>query len=158
MMTYTVHEPPGASADRIERAEALVFVRDGFSAFAAFLTPFWMLANRLWLALAAYVAAVLLVGALIAVLGVGENIAGSLMFAGHLIVGFEADAIRRWSLGRQGYAMIGSVTGRTTDDCERRFYETWLKDQPFLTPSTRPSGSIGREGRLGALALGLRRG
>ena len=116
MMTYTVHEPPGAPADRIERAEALVFVRDGFSAFVAFLTPFWMLANRLWLALLGYLVAVMLLGALIGVLGVGQDIAGALMFAGHMIVGFEADAIRRWSLGRQGYSMIGSVNGRTTDE------------------------------------------
>lgn len=158
MMTYTVHEPPGAPADRIERAEALVFVRDGFSAFAAFLTPFWMLANRLWLALLGYLVAVMLLGALIGVLGVGQDIAGALMFAGHMIVGFEADAIRRWSLGRQGYSMIGSVNGRTTDDCERRFFETWLKDQPFLPPSARTGGTANREGRLGALALGLRRG
>ena len=157
MMTYTVHEPPGTSADRIERAEALVFVRDGFSVFAALLTPFWMLANRLWLALAGYLAAVLLIGGLIAVLGIDQDMAGWILFAGHLIVGFEADSIRRWSLKRQGYAMLGSVNGRSTDDCERRFFETWLKDQPFLAPSDRTGPLAGREGRLGALAFSLRR-
>ena len=31
LVVFTVHEPPNAPADRLERAEQLVFVKDGFS-------------------------------------------------------------------------------------------------------------------------------
>ena len=30
MRTYTVHEQPNPPADRIDRAEKLVFIKDGF--------------------------------------------------------------------------------------------------------------------------------
>ena len=48
MLTFTVHEPPDPPADRIDRAERLAFVRDGFSWSAALFTPVWLLAHRLW--------------------------------------------------------------------------------------------------------------
>lgn len=158
MMTFTVHEPPSVPADRLERAEALAFVREGFTWSAAFLTPFWMIANRLWLPLIAYLAAVGLLEAGLWAAGVSHEIAGWLLLGLHVLIGFEADGIRRWSLGRQGYTMIGSVNGRSADECERRFFEAWLKEQPFLPPSVPASGTSGRTGRLGHLSLGLRRG
>ena len=36
-------------ADRLDRAERLVFVKDGFSWLAACCPPLWLLANGLWL-------------------------------------------------------------------------------------------------------------
>ena len=39
MLTFTVHEPPNPPADRIERADKLVFVKDGFSWMAALFAP-----------------------------------------------------------------------------------------------------------------------
>lgn len=157
-MTFTVHEPSGPTADRIERAEALVFVREGFTWSAAFLTPFWLIANRLWLALLAYLVLVGLFEAGLWVAGASQQMAAWLLLAAHVLIGFEADDIRRWSLARKGFAMIGSVTGRSEDECERRFFEGWLKEQPFLPPSVTASGPASREGRLGHLSLGFRRG
>ena len=55
MLTFTVHEPPNPPADRIERADKLVFVKDGFSWMAALFAPLWMLVHRLWWALLGYV-------------------------------------------------------------------------------------------------------
>ena len=93
---------------------------------AALFAPLWLLANRMWIVLAGYLAAVVAVR-----LGVGW-LAGSqsttlLMIALHLLIGFEADTLRRWTLDRNGWRMVGSVLGRNWAECERRFFDAWLK-------------------------------
>lgn len=152
--TYTVHEPRDGPSDRLERAEQLVFVRDGFSWSAALLAPLWMIANRLWLALLCYLA--FLVGSqlLLSVLGLAQQAGGWTVIALHLLIGFEGDAIRRWTLRRRGYALVGSVSGRTRDECERRFFDDWLKDRPYVSPPppTAPP-PLGTGGRLSIMAL-----
>src|SRR6185312_8279144 len=57
MLTFTVHEQPNPPADRIDRAERLTFVRDGFSWTAALFAPVWLLAHRLWWPFLGYLAA-----------------------------------------------------------------------------------------------------
>ena len=139
MQTFTVHEQPNPPSDRIDRAEALVFIRDGFSWAAAIFTPIWLLLHRLWWALLAYVG-------IIAVLQVLSNLATVdqrwLSLAGlgvGLLFGFESDNLRRWSLARRGWEMVGSVSGRTLEDCERQFFEGWLHTQPMIAA---PTGSV----------------
>jgi hypothetical protein len=159
MHTYTVHEPHDGPADRFERGETLVFVRDGFSLTAAVLTPFWMIANGLWLALLAYLVIVIGIELVVWSLGIGQQITSWIMVALHLLVGFENDEIRRWTLGRRGYDQVGSVSGRSLDDCERRFVEAWLQERPHAVasrpPSPPPPGIMGpgTGGRLSVMAL-----
>jgi Protein of unknown function (DUF2628) len=143
MLSFTVHEAPDAPPDRIDRAEGLVFVKDGFSWTAALFAPIWLIVHRLWLPLLGYV----LVSALILWLGSlfdsGLDTLASLAL--HLLIGFEADALRRWGLERRGWSTIGTVTGRTADECERRFFDMWLPAQPIVaTPSTGTVGSAGQ--------------
>jgi len=153
IQTYTVHEPSDGPRDRFERAEALVFVRDGFSWMAALLTPFWMIAHRLWLALIGYLVVVVGLQLLLAMLGMPQRAVGWVMVAVHLLVGFEGDAIRRWTLRRRGYALVGSVSGRGLDECERRFFDAWLNDRPYVSlPPDAPS-AMGTGGRLSIMAL-----
>ncbi|MDP1639902.1 MAG: DUF2628 domain-containing protein, partial [Hyphomicrobium sp.] len=54
MVTYSVHVPPNVSANRLESAEQLVFVKDGFSWLAALVPPLWLLWKRMWLELAIF--------------------------------------------------------------------------------------------------------
>jgi hypothetical protein len=138
MQTYTVHESPNPLADRLDRAEQLVFVRDGFSWSAAFFGPFWLLAHRLWWPFLGYV---LLAGGfelLKSASPLDERWIGLCAFALNVLVGFEADTLRRWALQRRGWHTLGSVTGRTAAECERRFFEAWLPSQPIL--AGRPAG------------------
>jgi Protein of unknown function (DUF2628) len=145
MITFTVHEPPDAPGDRLDRAESLVFVKDGFSWFAAAFGPFWMAANRLWLVLIGYL---VLTGALQGLfwsLGWDQRPLSIVMAGLGLLVGLEADTLRRWTLQRHGWQMIGSVNGRNSEDCERRFFDNWLPTQPYvqaksLSQSTLASG------------------
>lgn len=133
MMTCTVHEPPKALADRTDRAETLVFVKEGFSWGAALLTPFWAIASRLWLFFVLYLAAMIAVGLGLKWLRVEDSSAAtSLILAIHLVIGLEASQIRRWTMRRRGWRTLGSVNGRNMDDCERRFFDDWLPSQPLI--------------------------
>lgn len=154
MRTYTIHEQPDPVADRIDRAERLVFVKDGFSWGAALFAPIWLIVHRLWWPLVGYVA-------ISAAFEIAENIGGSnqrwLGLAGlalHLLIGFEADTLRRWGLERRGWRMVGTVTGASAAECERRFFDTWLPTQPILAAGP-PSGEGGGRWRIGNL-LGAR--
>ena len=135
MPTFTVHEPPHPPADRIDRAASLLFVKDGFSWPAFIFAPFWMLAHRLWWPLLGYVG-LSVVFELVRWSGLIDpgwaTLAG---FALHLLVGFEADTLRRWKLDRSGWHVLGAVSGRNAADCERRFYDEWLPTQPLIAPS-----------------------
>lgn len=132
MIAYTVHEQPEPPADRLDRADALVFVRDGFSLAAALFAPFWLAANRLWLGLAGYVAIAVLIAVIAYLFALAPGWTGLLTVALHVLVGFEADTLRRMALDSRGWTEIGSVVGRDADDCERRFFANWLPYQPAI--------------------------
>ncbi|MBU2582468.1 MAG: DUF2628 domain-containing protein [Alphaproteobacteria bacterium] len=132
VVAYTVHEPSEAAGSPVERADGLVFVKDGFNWWAFLLAPIWMLANRMWVVFAGYVAISLAIGGIAAVLDIGLNWAALVNLAINLIVAFEADSLHRWSLDRKGWKMIGTVSGANTRECERRFFERWVAcvDEP----------------------------
>jgi hypothetical protein len=135
MITFTVHEPPNPPADRSERAAGMVFVRDGFSWSAALLTPIWMLAHRLWWPLAAYIAATALLELARESLGLHAGWLTLATVALSLLIGLEAGSLRRWSLDRRGWTQLGAVSGRTAEDCERRFFDAWLAQPPAPAPT-----------------------
>ena len=56
----------------------------------------------------------------------------------HLLIGLEAHALRCWSLDRRGWRMLGSVSGRSLAECERRFFEAWLPSQPVIASPSAP--------------------
>ncbi|HXF53527.1 MAG TPA: DUF2628 domain-containing protein [Hyphomicrobiaceae bacterium] len=145
MIVYTVHEPPEPPADRFDRAEALVFVRDGFSLSAMLFAPLWMALNGMWLVLAGYVALVSLLAIPALAFDADTHWPGVALTALHLVVGYEAASLRRWTLERQGYRFLSSVTGRSAADCERRFFEAWLPHQPLLDHDrlAAPAATIG---------------
>jgi Protein of unknown function (DUF2628) len=138
LLTYTVHEPSDPPPDRIDRAERLVFVKDGFSWMAALFTPIWLIVHRLWWPLLGYAilaGVVLRLGA-----SLDSNWAGLVLVALHVLVGLEADTLRRWQLERRDWRIVGSVSGRNAEECERRFFEMWLPTQPVDARYLNPVG------------------
>lgn len=134
MKTFTVYEPPGSAADRLDRAESLIFVKEGFNWVAAAFTPFWLLANQLWLALIAFIGVVLLMQGGFWLFGISSRAMPYAMGALQLIAGLEADTVKRWTLERNGWQAAGSVNGRDAEECERRFFDNWLPRQPLIRP------------------------
>ncbi|MBN9261132.1 MAG: DUF2628 domain-containing protein [Hyphomicrobium sp.] len=157
MRVYTVHESKDPPSDRLDRAEALRFVREGFSWTAAIFAPLWLLVRGFWLALLVYVVVAVVLTFGVQALGLGDEIQSLLMIALHVLVGFEADTIERWTLKRQGWEMIGTVSGRDVVECERRFFDSWLPDQPLLRPETLSVSQITGSGEA-SMPLGGMRG
>jgi hypothetical protein len=62
-----------------------------------------------------------------------------------LLVGFEAGTLRRWALARRGWTTLGTVSGRTAEECERRFFDLWLATQAVRAPVA----TAGDESRAG---------
>jgi len=132
MRVYTVHEQPFPSADRIDRAVDLVFVKEGFSFSAAALAPIWLLVHRMWLPFLGYVAILAVLEAIAWALGIPAGLSSLVAIGLHAAIGLEADTLRRWGLESKGWTEIGAVTGRSQLDCERRFLESWLPLQPMV--------------------------
>jgi hypothetical protein len=140
-VTYTVHEGPQPLQDRMDRAEALRFIKDGFVFPAALLGLFWLLGQRLWFASVLYVMAALAILFANAALGLSDTAALIAFIGLNLYVGFEADRLERAALEAKGWTSLGAVTGTNALDCERRFFDEWLPLQPVLTTKA-PAGSV----------------
>ena len=154
MITLTAHEEPSPRADRVDRAERLEFVKDGFSLIAAYLAPIWLLANRLWLAFAGYAAVVGVLSAATAAFDLSEQWLSLGVMLLHLLIGLEADGLKRWSLDRRGWSMVGTVTGRNRAECERRFFDNWLDGTPALAAASLGRGYAAPAGIAAAVSTG----
>jgi hypothetical protein len=134
MAVYTVYQPPLPEGQSAPNPEQFVFVRDAFAWLAFFLAPLWMLWHRLWLALVIYLVVVAgLVVALRTIIGPGL-LSAVVMFVIALLVGFEANSLRRWTLERRRWKNIGVVVGDDLESAERRFFDGWEERAPAAAP------------------------
>lgn len=133
--SYTIHERPDPPADRDERAERLKFVREGFSFFAFLVPPMWMLANRMWLVLLGYLVVFAAIHGVITLFEIDDHWRYYATLALNFVIGFEADALERWTLDQRDWRMVGSVTGNTYEECERRFFEGWVPTVGIVNPN-----------------------
>jgi len=148
MPVYTVHEPLPRKDEISADPERYVFVRDGFYFWAFLLAPLWMLWWRLWLVTLLYLIVAFALQAGLWALGADptlRTIAGLLL---GLLVGFEAGTLRRWTLTRRGWRILGVVVGDDLEMAERHFYAAWLPvdkqpspSQPLLPPPDKMSPS-----------------
>jgi Protein of unknown function (DUF2628) len=142
LKTFTVHEPPEPDADRVDRASELLFVNDGFSWLTAICPRLGFAAGRMWLPLLAYLGFAGAAAWIMSTLGFSPEVLSLMFIAVNIYLGFEHSALERWMLDNAGWQMLGSVTGKTLDECERRFFETWLPSQPMIsTTYSRPKSS-----------------
>jgi len=121
MTSYVVMAPPEFSnlAGAPGESDRLAFVPDRFSFLAFAFSIVWLLVHRMWLVLLGYLA-VTLVFELIA-LAVNSGAVGIVTFLVSLLFGFEAQALRRWSLEKKGWRMIGVANGADLAEAELRF-------------------------------------
>jgi hypothetical protein len=122
MTLYIVHLPGESPSDqaRLLRAE---LVKDGFHWWAFLLPLPWLLVNRIWWGLLAYIA--LAVGMMLlgrAITLPGETLTAFELLVG-LFVGLVAGDLKSWQLGRRGYRVADVVSGRDQEEAERRFFD-----------------------------------
>jgi Protein of unknown function (DUF2628) len=120
MKLFTAHRPPHTSRDRA------LFVKEGFS-WPAFLVPLiWLLYQRLWLAFALYLLAVAAIAAAASAVDLPGGPLAALILALNLVVGFEANDLRRRALLRRGYREEGPVLAEGLLHAETRYFEPRL--------------------------------
>jgi Protein of unknown function (DUF2628) len=146
--TYTVHEPPDVDADRIDRGVELEFVKDGFSWLTAICPPLGFLANGVWLMAIAYLAGAALLGYVLNALKVDPGWIGIIFLMINVYLGFEVSTLKRWMLDQKGWDMVGVVNGRSIAECERRFFESWLPEQPVIASDAPRASASPRSGRF----------
>ena len=128
VQTYTVFEPRVGPEDIEERAGKLVFVKEGLAFWALIAPAIWLLVNSVWRGLLAYVALSASLIAGLTAIGASEQaiVWGGLVL--NLIFAYEARDLYRGALERRGYQLIGVVSGRNLEECERRFLQEWLPE------------------------------
>jgi len=132
VVTYTVHEPPDPGSDRADRGVELEFVKDGFSWLTAICPPIGLIANGLWLFALAYLAGATALGWALSALKSGPQLTGLVFLVVNVYLGFELSSLKRWMLDKSGWQALGVVTGKSIAECERRFFESWLPQQPII--------------------------
>ena len=129
MTLYSVYEPPGEARDPEERAEALVFVKEGFSWPALLVPGLWLLYQRMWLELVLFVALFAVLGWVFDPSDQGQTLFGCLSVAIIALFAFEANDLRGASLERRGYRQTGTAIGAGRDAAELAFLQSWLPRQ-----------------------------
>jgi hypothetical protein len=136
LVEYTVYEPRIPAADPVDRAEQLVFVKDGFHWWAAIFPALWLIVKGLWLELLVCLAVVAALTSGLEALGVNGSVGGTLLRIAQVVFGFEAGTIQSAALERRGGHRVGYVDGRNLADSERRFFADWLPSQGYARPGS----------------------
>jgi len=92
------------------RRRAPVLVREGFSWGALVFGPFWLLAHRAW------IAGVLALCAVVAIAALAPGDVAAVLLAGLAwLLGLFGQELRRWSLSREGFALVHVIAAPDID-------------------------------------------
>jgi len=134
MAIFTVHLPPTA-AGASPAPDKIVFLRDGFSFYAFFFGPFWLVWSRAWIAAAAWTLLLTLIGLAAWKLKVPRDAISSLGLTLAVWLGFEGERLIAWTLARRGYAEQDVVVADSEEEAEEAFFHRWRATAPQV-----PSG------------------
>lgn len=126
MKSYTIHEAPEPSVNTMDKADRIEFVREGFAWLALFFPIVWMIYYRMWIVLAVFVGFMFALQGITYTSGAQDEIAGLISIFASLVFAFEANNLRRWTIERQGYQLVGAINGDSYDECELKFFSSWL--------------------------------
>ncbi len=135
MAIYSVHLR-GIDSGALGEAE---FVRQSFDWKAFFFGPAWLAAHRLWLGLALWAAAYLLLTATAAA-AVSAGAVILIALAVQILLGLEANRLYEAKLERQGYHVAEIIAAPELDAAEAAFYR-----QTQVTEGGLPAGGSVRE-------------
>ena len=135
MNTYMLHLPADARPGEARALDKAVLVRDGFSWGAFFFTALWFFVQRLWLAGLLVLAAVVGLTTVLALLrvGPGATFLAELLLA--ILIGLEANSLKRWSFRRRKPA-VDVVAAANLEEAEVKSFGRWLAASPPQSPQT----------------------
>lgn len=129
MKTFTLHLPADARPGDPEPLENAVLVRDGFSWGAFVFTVLWFFAHRLWLAGLGVLVLLVAFNLGLAALGLRPVAAFAADLLVSVLIGLEANTLRRWTLQRRGRPAVDLVTASDRDEAETKAFARWLAPQ-----------------------------
>ncbi|HZH52694.1 MAG TPA: DUF2628 domain-containing protein [Microvirga sp.] len=138
MTTFTLHLPrdarPGDPA-ALERAD---LVKDGFSWGAFLFTFLWFFVHRLWLAGLGVLLVLVAFNLALDALGVhpAAGILAHLLLS--VLIGLEANSLRRWTLARHGRPTADVVSASDRDEAETKLAARWLERGAAPAPARGP--------------------
>ncbi|MFO1184709.1 MAG: DUF2628 domain-containing protein [Bauldia sp.] len=135
MAIYTVHAPPGGAPPEATPLR-LLFVKEGFCWPALFFAPLWLLFRRLWLTFLAYCLILALIGAVGRAYG-AEAIGPVAMLFG-LWFALEANQLRRWTMERWGWRLVGLAVGRDRLEAEAQYFAQLAAGTAVAPPPAAP--------------------
>jgi hypothetical protein len=149
MSVYTVQAPASLLGET--ELEKSAFLREGFSWAAFFFAFFWLIWHRLW-ATAALWFVVCSALAWLSFSSLSFGVFPLITLALHILLGLEANGLRRRKYARQDYRLVGVVTANSLESAERTFFARALQDQterpasnntpPPLPPGTGHTGEV----------------
>ncbi len=139
--SYTIHEPGIPDADPVTHAEAVYFVKEGVAWWALFFPLIWLLYHRMWIVLTGFAGVLAALQLGLGLAGVSATAIGWSTIALSVLFAIQANDLRRWTLARRGYEMAGAVTGRDRNECELKYFATWLEGAAAQPAHPKPSAS-----------------
>ena len=139
---YIAMAPPpiaGADDDGEWEADNIQFVKDGFCLPALIIPELWMIWRRMWIPLLGYLGYRLAI-ALIA-LGLGDTIAATIALMLAFLFALEANNLRRWSMERKGWRIVGETIGRNLNEAEFLFFRDWAARPAAMRHTGRRAGT-----------------
>ena len=120
MRTFTFHLPRDAHAGDRAALENAALVKDGFSFWAFVFTFLWFFWHRLWLAGLLVLVVVVGSGYALAAFDVPPFTAGLAELLLALLIGLEANGLRRWTYERNGRPVADVVTAASREEAEAK--------------------------------------
>jgi hypothetical protein len=117
---YTIHVDR-AVPEQVHALERMVLVPEKFNIWAFIFGPFWLMANRLWLAFGAWLVFLGLLALDGFLFGLPAVALSFIHYSVSLLLGLEANDMRRRRLERRGVLQVDVASGRNAEEAERRF-------------------------------------
>jgi hypothetical protein len=132
MTTFTLHLPRDARPGDATALDEAELVKDAFSWGAYFFTFLWFFFHRLWLAGLGILVLVFAFGTALELLDVPPIAATVAMLLLQMLIGLEANSLRRWTLARRGFPIADVVTAGDRDEAEAKSFARWLEQHPMV--------------------------
>lgn len=127
MKIFTVYNKD----DLARPLENTIILKEGFSWNAAIFQPLWALYHKMW-SLAAILLLLNLATRLLLSSGViSDNISAVIELTVFVIIGLCGNDWISENLMKNGYTMIGIVSGRDKIEAEQRFFDNYIAKNPF---------------------------
>ena len=132
MPAYSIYEKPGLPIE--ETIDSAVIVKDHYSMLAFIFPVLWIIIQRLWRLLAAYLLLLTPFIALDSVLPVWSGMLTTLLIS--LWLSLEAPNLIGWNLKRKGYVDVLSLYAEDRQHCELRYVNARLDAAKQATQNT----------------------